>query len=50
VTKRKYYIPTKCTKMSGSKIVKKPNESKRFFIIYQRTKLQKLGSPKNEKV
>jgi len=22
---------------------------KRFFIIYQRTKVQKLGSPKNER-
>jgi hypothetical protein len=23
---------------------------KRFFIIYQKTKVQKLGGPKNEKV
>jgi hypothetical protein len=33
--------------MGGSKIAKKP---KRFPIIYQKTKVQKLGSPKNEKV
>jgi hypothetical protein len=32
------------------KNVKKHNEKKRFSIIYQRTKVQKLGSPKNEKV
>ncbi len=36
--------------MGGSKIAKKPNEKKRFSIIYQRTKVQKLGTPKNEKV
>jgi hypothetical protein len=36
--------------MGGSKIAKEPNENKWFFIIYQRTKLKKLGSPKNEKV
>ncbi len=36
--------------MGGSKNDKKPNEKKRFFIVYQRTKVQKLGNPKNEKV
>jgi hypothetical protein len=36
--------------MGGSKIVRELNENKRFFIIYQRTKLQKLSSPKNERV
>jgi hypothetical protein len=46
VTRRKYYIDKRCTKMGGSKIVKEPNEKKRFFIIYQRTKVQKLSSPK----
>ncbi len=35
--------------MGESKIAKKPNETKRFSIIYQKTKVQKLGSPKNEK-
>jgi len=30
--------------MGGLKNVKKPNEKKMFF--YQRTKVQKLGSPK----
>jgi hypothetical protein len=34
--------------MGGSKIVKDYNE-KKIFIIYQRTKIQKLGSPKNER-
>jgi hypothetical protein len=35
--------------MGGSKIAKKPNEKKGSPIIYQTTKVQKLGSPKNEK-
>jgi hypothetical protein len=49
VTRGKYYIDKRCTNMGGSKIVKKPNEKKRFSIIYKRTKVQKLGSPKNER-
>jgi hypothetical protein len=32
--------------MGGSKNVKKPNEKK---VLYQRTRVQKLGTPKNEK-
>jgi hypothetical protein len=36
--------------MNGSKNVKELNEKKRFSIIYQRTKVQKLGSPKNDRV
>ncbi len=28
----------------------KPNEKKKFFLIYQWTKVQKVGIPKNEKV
>ncbi len=36
--------------MGGSKIAKEPNEKKRFFIIYQRTRVKKLGNPKNKKV
>jgi hypothetical protein len=36
--------------MGGSKIAKEHNEKKRFFITYQRTKVQKLVSPKNERV
>jgi len=35
--------------MGGSKNVKEHNEKKGFFILYQRTKFQKLGSLKNEK-
>jgi hypothetical protein len=36
--------------MGGWKNGKKPNEKKRLFIIYQRNKIQKVGSPKNERV
>jgi hypothetical protein len=36
--------------MGGSKNVKEPNEKKRFFIRYQRTNVQKLGSLKNARV
>jgi hypothetical protein len=36
--------------MGGSKNTKEPNGKKRFSIIYQRTKVQKLDSPKNERV
>jgi hypothetical protein len=32
------------------KNVKKPNEKKRFFIVYQRTKVQKMGNLTNERV
>jgi hypothetical protein len=35
--------------MDGSKNVKEPNEKKSFYIIYQSTKVQKLGNLKNEK-
>jgi len=38
MTRRKYYIDKRCTNMGGSKNVKKSNEKKRFFIIYQRIK------------
>ncbi len=36
-------------KWVNQKLLKKPNEKKRLSIIYQRTKVQKLGSPKNER-
>jgi hypothetical protein len=35
--------------MGGSKIAKKPNEEKRFSIIYQRAKVQKICTPKNKR-
>jgi hypothetical protein len=35
--------------MGESKNVKEPNEKKRFSIIYQKTKVQKLDNPKNER-
>jgi hypothetical protein len=50
VTKKKNYIDKRCTKMGGSKNAKEPNEKKGFSIIYQRTKIQKMGSLKNEGV
>ncbi len=48
MTTGKYYIDIRCTNMGASKNVKKHNE-KRFFIVYQKTKIQKLGSPKSER-
>jgi hypothetical protein len=48
VTKRKYYIDKRYTKMGGCKIAKNPMKI-RFSITYQRTKVKKLGSPKNKK-
>jgi len=50
VIRQKYYIDKRCTKMSGSKNAKKSNEKKRLLIIYQRTKVQKMRSLKNERV
>jgi len=35
--------------MGGSKFAREPNGKKRFSIIYQRTKVKKLGTPKNER-
>jgi hypothetical protein len=48
VTIRKYYIDKRCTNMGASKNVKEPNE-KKVLGFYQRTRVQKLGSPKNER-
>jgi hypothetical protein len=45
----KYYIDKRCTNMGGSKNAKKSNEKKRYPIIYQKTKVQKFDSPKNDK-
>jgi hypothetical protein len=33
----------------GEKLLKNPMKKKRFFITYQKTKVQKLGSPKNKR-
>jgi hypothetical protein len=33
VTRRKYYIDKRCTKMGGSKIVKEPNKKKVLYNI-----------------
>jgi len=48
VIRGKYYIDKRCTNMGGLKNAKK-HSKKRFSIIYQRTKIEKLGSPKNER-
>ncbi len=50
MTRKKYYIDKKCTEMGQWKIVKKPNEKIKFSITYHKTKVQKLGSPKNKRV
>jgi hypothetical protein len=50
VTKIEYYIEERCMNMTGSKNARKPNEKKKvLYNIYQRTKVQKLGNPKNER-
>jgi len=49
VIKGKYYNERRCTNMGGSKNAKNPSEKKWFFIIYQKTKVHKLGSPKNDR-
>jgi hypothetical protein len=36
--------------MGGSKNVKEPNEKRRFFIVYEKTKVLKMGSPKKKRV
>jgi hypothetical protein len=33
VTRRKYYIDKRCTKMGGSKYAKEPNEKNVFYYI-----------------
>jgi ABC-type uncharacterized transport system YnjBCD substrate-binding protein len=35
-------------KMGGSNNAEKPNEKNKFCIIYQRIKIQKVGSSKND--
>jgi hypothetical protein len=49
VTGRKYYIDKRCTKMD-EKLLKNLIIKKRLSITYHRTKVQKLGSPKNKRV
>jgi len=45
VIRGKYCIDKRCTSMGGSKNAKEHNEKKKS-IIYQRTKVPKLGNPK----
>jgi hypothetical protein len=47
VIRGKYYIDKRCTNMGGSKNAKKCNNF--FLIVYQKTKIQKLGNSKNER-
>jgi hypothetical protein len=49
VTRKKYYIDKRCTKMGGCKIAKEPNKKKRFSITYHKTKVKNLSSPKNKR-
>jgi hypothetical protein len=37
-------------KWVDQKMLKNPMKKKGFFIVYQRTKVQKVGGPKNEGV
>jgi hypothetical protein len=49
VTRGKYYSDKRCTNMGGSKNAKKPNEKKKIIYNIQRTKVHKLGCPKNDR-
>jgi hypothetical protein len=49
VTKKKIILIKDVQIWVDQKMLKDPNEKKRFSIIYQRTKVQKVGSPKNER-
>jgi hypothetical protein len=49
VTRRKYYIDKDVQIWLDQKMLKNIMK-KRFFIIYQRIKVQKLGTSKNEMV
>jgi hypothetical protein len=48
VTRGKYYIDKRCTNMGISKNAKKHNK-KNISIVYQISKIEKLGSLKNER-
>jgi len=50
VIKKINYINKICLKMGGSKNAKKSNGKRRFSIVYERTKVLKMGSPNNEGV
>jgi hypothetical protein len=43
VTRRKYYIDKRCTKMGGSKIAKEPNEEKNVFYNISKDQSLKIG-------
>jgi len=49
VTRKKYYIDKSCTKWVDEKLLKNPMKKKRFSITHHKTKVQKLGSPKNKR-
>ncbi len=50
MTKKKYHINKRCIKVVDKKNVKESNGKKIISKIYQRTKVQKVGSSKNEGV
>jgi len=42
MTRRKYYIDKRCTKMGGRKIVKQPNENKKVFYNISKDQSSKI--------
>ncbi len=50
MTKRKYILIKDVQKWVDQKMLKNLMKKKRLFIVYQRTKIQKLDSTKNEGV
>jgi hypothetical protein len=50
VIKKKHILIKDVQKWVDQKMLKNLMKKKRLFIIYQRTKVQKLGSTKNEGV
>jgi len=47
VTKKKYHVNKRCTKMVDKKMLKNPMEKKKISKIYQRTKVQKMKGLEN---
>ncbi len=47
MTKRKYYVNKRCTKLGGSKINKEPNDKKK--VIYNISKFKNWVVPKNKR-
>jgi hypothetical protein len=50
VIRRNIILINDVFKWVDQKMLTNPMKKKRFFLIYQRTKVQKVGTPKNEGV